>query len=167
MGSGKSTVGRRLARDLQCHYLDNDEVIADLAGKTTVDLAAAGGTLLHTWESRYVHHLQALSAPFVAGIPASCADRCEELRILRRTGTLIYLRCEPATLAARVVSDPPRPWLSGDVRAVIDTMFVLRDGPLQRACAIVVDGSQSIDRIASSIAQFARDGSYNQPSNTP
>src|SRR2546423_1508584 len=83
MGSGKTTVGEQLAAQLGCDYLDNDATIADLAGRTTVALAEAGGTLLHDWESRYVQHVQQLRPPVVCGIPASAADRPADLRTLR------------------------------------------------------------------------------------
>ena len=76
MGSGKSTVGHLLAQRIGCEYVDNDATIARLAGRSTVALAEAGGTLLHDWESRYISHVRALPAPAVVGIPASTSEKC-------------------------------------------------------------------------------------------
>lgn len=108
-GSGKSTVGRALAASLGCRYTDNDVTVHALAGRLPVDLAAAGGTLLHDWESRYVWRVSELSPPLVAGIPASAADRPADLALLAGTGRLIYLRCGVPALVRRVSADPPRP----------------------------------------------------------
>ena len=159
MGSGKSTIGRRLADELGCGYVDNDDTIAELSGRSTVALAAAGGTHLHDWESRYAHYLHTLPAPLVAGIPASAADRSEELRMLRLTGTLLYLRCDSDTLAHRVTSDAPRPWLHGDVRSTLAGMFARRDDVLRTACDQVIDATQPIDRVLAAIdrGRSARD----------
>ena len=151
MGSGKSTVGRRLADELACRYVDNDDTIAELSGHSTVALAGAGGTHLHDWESRYAHYLRTLPAPLVAGVPASSAERSEELHMLRHSGVLLYLRCDSETLVRRVASDAPRPWLCGDVRATIAGMFARRDDVLRTACDRVIDATQPVERIVAEI----------------
>jgi shikimate kinase len=43
MGSGKSTIGRRLSRETGWPYLDNDQHIRDVTGQAAPDLEAAGG----------------------------------------------------------------------------------------------------------------------------
>ena len=95
MGSGKSTVGLSLAPVVGYEYVDNDATIAVMSGLTTVELAASGGTLLHEWESTYVHELVADRRRVVAGIPASAADRDGDLQLLRevRSGHLSAVRC--------------------------------------------------------------------------
>jgi shikimate kinase len=142
MGSGKSTVGRSLAARLGCGYVDNDEEIRRLAGRFTVDLAADGS--LHAWESRYVSHAARLAAPLIAGIPASTADRPSDLRLLRDSGYLVYLRCDLASLAARVRKDPPRPWLSGAPEPLLAGMLEARDPVLSTAADLVLDGGASV-----------------------
>ena len=151
MGSGKSTVGRRLADQLSCRYVDNDETIAELSGHSTVALAGAGGTHLHDWESRYAHYLRTLPAPLVAGVPASAAERSEELRMLRHSGELLYLRCDSETLVRRVTSDAPRPWLHGDVRSTIAGMFARRDDALRAVADRVIDATQPVEHILAEI----------------
>src|ERR1700730_17632139 len=92
MGSGKTTAGRALAARLGWIYVDNDVVIAEMAGRSTVDLSESGGTVLHDWESGYVKGLVVVAHPVVAGIPASTADLDANLRLLADSGNLIYLR---------------------------------------------------------------------------
>jgi shikimate kinase len=163
MGSGKSTVGSRLAATLGYEYLDNDAIIATLAGRSTVELAELGGTVLHDWESRYVHHLATdQPTPFVAGVAASSADRPADLRVLRQTGLLVYLRSAPDVLARRIDRDQPRPWITGGAGELIQRMFTQRDPVLSEACALVVDATESPDRvhdrILSSLAEPSRGG---------
>ena len=150
MGCGKSTVGRLLAAELGARYVDNDATIAEFAGRSTVDLARAGGGVLHEWESRYAYYLGTESGPLVAGVPASAADRPDELRMLRLTGRLVYLRCDAETLKRRVAADGPRPWLDGPARAPI--AFDRRDAALRAACERVVDASASAAHVTALLA---------------
>jgi shikimate kinase len=160
MGSGKSTVGRALAASLGCRYIDNDVTVHALAGRPPVDLAAAGGTLLHDWESRYVWRVSELSPPLAAGIPASAADRPADLALLAGTGRLIYLRCDVPTLVRRVSADPPRPWLRAtDVPGTVEAMFARRDEKLRRAAWLTVDATgpvaQTVRQIVSALRASA------------
>jgi shikimate kinase len=151
MGSGKSSVGHSLARWLGCRYIDNDEEIRLLAGRSTVALASAGDGELHQWESRYALHAAARPAPLVAGIPASVADRPPDLRTLRRTGYLVYLSCDLSTLVTRVRADPPRPWLDGDPEDLMAQLLATRHPVLTKAAHLVVDGGETVDEIVTRI----------------
>jgi shikimate kinase len=152
MGSGKSTVGRKLAATLERPYLDNDAIIATLAGRSTVALAELGGTVLHDWESQYVHYLAAdQPVPFVAGIAASTADRPADLATLRRSGMLVYLRSAPDVLAGRIDRDQPRPWITGGSAALIERMYRRRDPVLSAECDVVVDATAAPDHIRDGI----------------
>jgi shikimate kinase len=155
MGSGKSTIGRALAQSLHYEYVDNDITIAALTGHSIVELAESGGTLLHDWESTYVHQVVANRRPLVAGIPASIADRCAELQLLRGSGTLVYLRCDLDTLVARVRTDGNRPWLKHDIRQTIEAMLADREPHLLRVAHLVLNSAapvaEIVDRIVTGI----------------
>jgi shikimate kinase len=151
MGSGKSTVGPLVAAAVGTEYLDNDATIASLSGRTTVALAAAGGELLHQWESRYVHRVVDFPPPVVAGIPASIADRGADLDLLAGRGLLVYLRVDLDTLVARVTAGPPRPWLTGDPRQVLAGMISAREPVLAAAAGLVVDATRPPAEVAARI----------------
>lgn len=151
MGSGKSTAGCLLASAIGCRYVDNDESIATLAGRSTVDLAAVGPELLHAWESAYVHMVADLDAPLVAGIPASIAERADDLGLLNRQGLLVYLRADTDTLAARVAADQPRPLLGEAARASLAEMFAVRDPLLVASAFVALDATRSPEAIVRDI----------------
>jgi len=152
MGCGKSTVGRALAADLSHQYVDNDVTIAELAGRSTVELADAGGNLLHEWESRYVRHVTRLPGGVVAGIPASAADRRPDLDLLTRSGLLVYLRCDLATLVARIHADALRSWIRGDAGELMADMLATRSPVLDRCAHLVVDASRPVAETVATIA---------------
>jgi shikimate kinase len=156
MGCGKSTVGGVLAPHLTREYVDNDARIAAMAGRSTVELAASGGALLHDWESKYVHEVAVDQHRVVAGIPASAADRHEDMELLRQSGTVIYLRCDVDTLVLRVQAGGPRPWLTDDARPVIESMLATRDPIYLRAAHVVIDGSLDVSVVVERIAARLR-----------
>ena len=155
MGSGKSSVGRALAVRLQVPYVDNDREIALLAGEPTVDLATRGGDVLHQWEAAYAAGLAQRPAPFVAGLPGSCADRPDELEALRHSATLIYLRCDADTLVDRVSHDAPRPWLTTvDPRVFVEQTLARRDPVLLRLAQHVVDAGAPLPDVVEAVARL-------------
>lgn len=152
MGSGKTTVGRLLAASLDVPYLDNDALIAEREGRTSVELAQAGGGLLHDAESRLLRALLARTDRFVAGVPASVADRDDDVALLRDTDALVvYLHVPPEVLVARVAADGPRPWLGEDPSVFVATTYARRDAVLRSAAGLVVDGTQSPADVAARI----------------
>lgn len=152
MGSGKSTAGRALAERLRWVYIDNDVTIADMAGRSTLELSQAGGTLLHDWESRYVKLLVAGSHPVVAGIPASTADLDANLRLLADSGNLVYLRCDLDTLVARIRTGGRRPWLvDHEVRQQVEAMLATREPHILRFAHHVVDSTSPVAQVVDSL----------------
>jgi shikimate kinase len=167
MGSGKSTVGHLVAESLRARYLDNDNAVALLAGRSTVELSEAGGDLLHEWESRYVHRVVELAPPVVAGIPASIADRPDDLALLHASGLLVYLQADLDTLVARVQADPPRPWLNDAPAEVLARMLAARDQPLSSSAMLVVDATRPSDEVAAEIVEAARSAPPRNESSPP
>ncbi|MCA0331175.1 MAG: serine transporter [Actinobacteria bacterium] len=152
MGSGKTTVGRLVAASFGVPYLDNDALIAEREGRTSVELAQAGGGLLHDAESRLLRALLGRDGSFVAGVPGSVADRPEDVELLRDADALaVYLHVPPEVLGARVAGDGPRPWLGGDPSAFVASTYARRDPVLRAAADVVVDGSQPPDAVAARI----------------
>jgi shikimate kinase len=157
MGSGKSTAGRALAERLRWSYVDNDVAIAEMAGRSTVELSEAGGTLLHDWESRYVQGLVAGAHPVVAGIPASTADLEVNLRLLADSGNLVYLRCDVDTLVARIKAGGRRPWLVDDeLRQQVAAMLAAREPHILRFAHHVVDSTRPVGEVVDALLAIVR-----------
>ncbi len=152
MASGKSTVGRALAERLGWEYVDNDATVADLAGTSTLALSEQGGDVLHDWESRYVHHLVERPGSFVAGIAASSADRPDDLSALAGAGLLVVLDVDLDVLVERVLNDPPRPFMTGDVRADLQERITRRSPALREHAGLVLDGARPVDDLVDEVA---------------
>ena len=106
-GSGKSTIGRRLADRLWQTFLDSDELIVKNAGMTIREIFEKEGEAgFRDRESLIVRELAMLDDHVVA-LGGGAVLR-EENRTAIKAGNhkVIYLRCEPDELHRRIQADP-------------------------------------------------------------
>lgn len=156
MGSGKTAIGRRLARRLAWPYLDNDALLVEREGRDLMALSRQGEAVLHEAEARLAADLCEHQPPVVAGIPASLGDRPEILAQLAAAGLLVYLRTRPATLAARVAHGNERPFLAEDPRGALAGALEARGPAFEQAAGLVVDTDAATpDQLAEEIAAVA------------
>ena len=106
-GSGKSTVGRRLADRLWQTFLDSDELIVKQAGMTIKDIFETEGEAgFRDRESLVVRELAMLDEHVVA-LGGGAVLREENRKAIHDGGhKVIYLRCEPDELHRRIQADP-------------------------------------------------------------
>ncbi len=105
MGAGKSTVGRRLAARTGWPYVDNDVLIEAATGRPAPEIVAEGGVdALHAAELRAFAHASRLPAPVVIGVAGFVVMDPPSRRVMRETGTVVWLRARPETLHRRVGS---------------------------------------------------------------
>src|SRR5947209_6510573 len=106
-GSGKSTIGRRLADRLWQKFVDVDDLIVSRAGKSIREIFAEDGEpRFREIESEVVRELSQMEEG-VIGLGGGTLMREENRAVLKEAGhKLIYLRCEPDELLRRVQADP-------------------------------------------------------------
>ncbi|HEX8524100.1 MAG TPA: shikimate kinase [Tepidisphaeraceae bacterium] len=137
-GSGKSTIGKRLADKLWQPFFDTDEAIVAKAGKSIAEIFAQDGEpAFREIESQVIQEAAKLQEHVIA-IGGGALLREENRRMLKDGGhRLIYLKCEPTTLHQRIQSDPntagSRPNLTalGGGVAEIDKLLAERE-PIYR-----------------------------------
>jgi shikimate kinase len=111
MGSGKSTVGRALARRLGWEFIDTDERVSERAGRSIPELFAEGEESFRRLESAILAELPERGVVVALGGGAIVAQ--ENRAVLGEKGILVWLDARPETLAARVGADSRRPLLAG------------------------------------------------------
>lgn len=153
MGAGKTTVGRRLAERLGWEYLDSDEQVAEVTGRTVPEIFAADGEdAFRTVEARVLAAALGGPRPVVVsaagGVVLSEANRS----LLAASGTVVWLRCDPAVLAERVGAGEGRPLLDDDPPAVLARLATERRDLYAQLAAATVDvddltPAEVVDRI--------------------
>jgi shikimate kinase len=145
-GSGKSTVGRQLARRLQLPFVDSDQAIEARLGCPIREFFEREG------EARFrdieAEVIDALSqqGPGVLSTGGGAVLRPENRERLRARGRVIYLKSHPEELIRRLRHDTNRPLLQvADPMAKLRELFATRD-PLYRQTAhfVVETGRPSV-----------------------
>jgi len=112
-GSGKSTVGPRLAQALGLPWVDTDSEIAREAGKSIPEIFAQEGEEAFREKESAVLAKVALGPASVISCGGGIVLRGTNRQTMASTGLRIYLQAEPAALARRLRSLQNRPLLSG------------------------------------------------------
>jgi shikimate kinase len=109
MGSGKTTVGRRLASLAGWRYVDNDELVRLRTGREPAEIEASDGEdVLHLAETDALDAALELPTPVVASVAAAVVLDPAAREALREGGHVVWLRARPETLLGRIGSGEGR-----------------------------------------------------------
>lgn len=134
MGAGKTSVGRELARLNEWPFLDSDELIAADAGSSIAQIfETRGEEEFRKIESEMLAQMSARRAIVATG--GGIVVRPENVPLLKRLGTVVYLEADEAILFERISKEKTRPLLeTNDPRARLARLLAQRV-PLYRAAA--------------------------------
>jgi len=134
-GSGKSTVGRRVADRLGLPFVDADEEVEREAGRTVADLFATEGEAgFRARERRVMLALAERSGVVVATGGGAVLD-ADVRAALATTGVVVWLDAAPEIRAARIAGSG-RPALTEHGGGTEEERAVARARePLYRSCA--------------------------------
>ena len=146
MGSGKSSVGRRLASRLGLPFRDADEEIEAAAGLTIADIFEIyGEPAFRDVEQRVITRLLG-EAPMVLATGGGAFMDADTRQRIRESGLSIWLRAELDILTERTARRDDRPLLNTeDPREVLERLIAVRY-PVYAEADIVVDtGTENIE----------------------
>lgn len=158
-GTGKTTIGRRLAEELGLTYVGLDAEIVRREGLSIPEIVAR-----HSW-AYFRDREEAIVAECAArdhqvlDTGGGVVTRPANVERLRRNGILFLLWAEVPDIVARIRSDADRPSLTGTKSTAEEVEEVLRERePLYRAAAdYVVDTSKlSVEEATREIAEVFR-----------
>lgn len=114
MGSGKTTVGRLLARSLSLEFIDLDAYIENKYRQTISALfAGKGEEEFRKIESQALHEVAQFEDVVIStGGGAPCY--LDNMELMNHAGTTVYIKARPEELAARLqASKTVRPLIAG------------------------------------------------------
>lgn len=164
-GSGKSTVGRQLARRLQLPFFDSDQIIESKLGcSIRVYFERQGEDRFRDLEECELDALTHLSCG-VLSTGGGAVLRPNNRKHLRERGQVVYLRSSPDELMRRLKHDVNRPLLQvADPLKRLKELFSVRD-PLYRETAhfVIETGRPSVSTLVNMIVmQLELAGVVNQ-----
>jgi shikimate kinase len=143
MGSGKSSVGRMLAKRLRFQFLDTDQLVADRARMQIKDMFARHGeAYFRSRETAALESLLAGTRRHVLATGGGIVTQPRNLPLLRSLGWVVLLRADPDELFRRVSRNQERPLLKvADPRAKLEEMLTDRDTVYAEAAQFTVDST--------------------------
>lgn len=155
-GSGKSSVGRRLAQVLSLEYIDTDCLIETVAGITIKEMVELSGwPHFRQVEKEAIRSLAHCNLVVAAGGGAVLDS--ENREVLKKNSLVFYLAADEKTLAERIMQDnkteDQRPSLTGQsITAEIGAVLKEREAIYRGIADYVIDtANRSIDDVASEI----------------
>ena len=153
--SGKTTVGKALARRKHLPFYDTDHFVEETAGQTITHIfASEGEAVFRALETKALRTLLQRDEGVIAtggGIIKSELNR----RLLLTVKPVVYLYVSVATQLARTEGDQTRPLLTGaDRKDILTRLYEERDLLYRQAAGLVVDANTTAMAVVKSIEEY-------------
>lgn len=113
MGSGKTTVGLKLSYRLQTPVEDTDKLIEQRESRTISEIfAVKGEAYFRNLETELLGEIAERKFVRIISVGGGTPVRRENRELLKRCGTVVYLRIRPETVYRRLAGDTTRPLLA-------------------------------------------------------
>ena len=150
MGAGKSEVGRALARRLGWPFVDTDAEIETREQRSIATIFRESGEPYFREVERAVLRDVARGTPTVIATGGGVVLSSTSRQLLRRVGSVFYLRAPLDVLLERVGDDPGRPLLGDDPHGALRRLHDERAGFYEQV-GTPVDAAQPIDGVVDAI----------------
>jgi shikimate kinase len=157
MGTGKTAVGREVARRLGWRFIDTDRLVEEAAGMSVAEIFARDGEAsFRARERQAIAEACAVQDAVVATGGGALADPVNRER-LRAAGTIVCLDADVETVLGRIGDDTTRPLLRsgahGDVRARVRALMAEREPVYATADHRVDTSGRSVAAVADAVLQ--------------
>jgi shikimate kinase len=154
MGAGKTTVGPLVAAILGWDFIDMDQAIEQRMGRTVASIFKELGEERFRQEERAVaEELQARSRLVVAA-GGGAFTREDTRNLLKTDGIAVWLRCDLATILARVPEDGSRPLAAN--HAIMKNLLADRESSYRLADVAVDSGGAAAPEVARRVVEEVR-----------
>lgn len=159
MGSGKTTVGRRLAHTINVDFKDSDAEIEHAAGMDISDIFATyDEAYFRRGEQRVIQRIIEGSKPLVLATGGGAFIQEETRHVLQKDSVTVWLKADLDTLVKRTARRDTRPLLNtGDPRQILERLSNERN-PIYAQADIVIDScytslDETVDIIIKELVQ--------------
>ena len=140
MGSGKSSVGRLVARTLRGRFVDTDRLVIDRAGCPIAEIFATRGEVhFRQEETRALRSLLG-SSRLVIATGGGIVTAPENLPVLKKLGFVVWLTASEEVIWERVSRNTRRPLLQTEnPRETVRELIAKRNPLYEEAADMEVD----------------------------
>lgn len=127
MGSGKSTVGRRLAQQLGLVFVDLDHEIEQRDGRLIRDIFSQDGeSFFRHVESETLRTVCSSATSAVVATGGGIVVNSENRMLMRFAGLVVNLQVDYASVAQRLAKDQSRPLLKNKDESAVTALMAER-----------------------------------------
>ncbi len=162
-GSGKTTIGKIVARKLKRHFVDLDKFVEKLAQQTITQLMEKKGEpAFRRLESQALARLcDTLKSPTVISLGGGTLLALKNRRVVAQHGISIYLKCSRQELVSRLGKSYDRPLLKpngklADLDSRVKAQLLKRRSGYQECTRSVVVTDLTPEEAAQRICDFIR-----------
>ncbi len=165
MGSGKTTIGRSLAKKLNLRFVDADQEIEARTGASIpLIFEIEGEASFRQREADVIRDLTAQQGIVLATGGGAVLNEASR-QFLRERGTVIYLRASVASILQRTSHDKNRPLLqTADPRAKIEALSLERAPLYQEVAHIIIEtGRPNVHSVVHNILSQLQSNTQSPP----
>lgn len=158
MGTGKSTIGRKLSRSFRYPLVDTDQLIVEKEGRTIPEIfEEEGEEAFRDIETETLRSLSKYTGHIIA-TGGGIIVRPENCELLRELGYVVWLIAHPREILARTSRNSNRPLLNNEDPEGTIARLLEKRTPLYRDTAhLAIETDQlSFDEVTAGIIESAQ-----------
>lgn len=152
MGCGKTSVAKELEK-LGLICVDTDALIVERYGNINDIFAEHGEKYFRDIEAQITAEVAKKYDNAVISLGGGCVLREENVKNLKASGKIFYLRARAETLVKRLEGDTSRPLLKGGLKEKVNSILAVRSGIYEGVADFIIDTD---DKNCGQIAEIIR-----------
>lgn len=153
MGSGKTTIGKRLANELVCEFTDMDDYIESQEGKSIAQIFKdSGEEYFRNLETALIRSFENKTGVIATGGGALLRD--ENAGCAKEIGTVVYIDVRFNTCYMRIKDDKNRPIAASSTRDELYERYKQRKPIYEKNSDFSVDGNHGALSVAKNIIEI-------------
>lgn len=162
MGSGKTSVGKRIAQELGYEFADSDDLVASATGKSVRDIFSQDGeTVFRKYESDAIRSTLADGkSPIVLATGGGAVISSENRTFISdHASHVVWLDASVEDLVVRTKSGVARPLLDGDASKTLQSLSEQRSAWYEEIATLRVDTrGKSVTKVCSAVLEAIHAG---------
>ena len=127
MGSGKTTVANEFLKS-GATVIDTDKIIVERWGNIDGIFARSGEERFREMEAEVIKEVASRYSDAVIALGGGAVLREENVKNLKKTGKIFYLKARAETIISRLKGDDTRPLLKGGLEEKVNGILSVRSG---------------------------------------
>ncbi|MDE6557991.1 MAG: shikimate kinase [Clostridia bacterium] len=139
MGCGKTTVAAALNKKYGLKVVDTDGVIVERYGEINAIFASHGEAYFRDLEAETVKEVAKNCSNAVISLGGGCVLRDENVKNLKQSGKIFYLKATAQTIIERLKGDNTRPLLAGGLEEKVNTILAARSKIYESVADFIIE----------------------------